>query len=99
MSVDCEMLGALLSERRRGELSPEQAEALEVHLAACPGCRQQAETLESVLSLVELPPISAAELDALRTRRIAEAPPRVRPRRRSPPRSSRAATARSCSPR
>ena len=77
MSVDCEMLGALLSERRRDELSPEQAEALEVHLAGCPGCRQQAETLESVLALVELPPISAAELDALRSRRIAEAPPRM----------------------
>jgi ferric-dicitrate binding protein FerR (iron transport regulator) len=75
MSVDCEMLGALLSERRRGELSPEQAEALEVHLAGCAGCRQQAETLESVLALVELPPVSAAELDALRARRIAEAPP------------------------
>ena len=78
MSVDCEMLGALLSERRRGELSPEREEALEVHLAGCPRCRQQAEALESVLSLVELPPISTAELDALRTRRIAEAPPRPR---------------------
>ncbi|MGZ3480089.1 MAG: anti-sigma factor family protein [Myxococcaceae bacterium] len=77
MSVDCEMLGALLSERRRGELSPERAEALEVHLAGCTRCRQQAEALESILSLVELPPVSAAELDALRTRRIAESPPRL----------------------
>ncbi len=48
-----------------------------MHLAGCARCRQQARSLESVLALVELPPVSAAELEALRSRRIAEAPPRM----------------------
>jgi anti-sigma factor RsiW len=73
MSTECEMLGALLSERRRGELSPEKAQALEAHLAGCARCRQQARGLESVLAAVELPPVDAAEVEALRSRRIGEA--------------------------
>ena len=40
MSMDCEMLGALLSERRRGELSAEQARALDAHLTGCAHCRE-----------------------------------------------------------
>ena len=78
MSVDCEMLGALLSERRRGELSPEQARALDAHLAGCTHCREEAQGLDALLAAVELPPVSIAELEALRSRRIAEAPQRVR---------------------
>ena len=78
MSAECEMLGALLSERRRGELSVDQARALELHLAGCVRCQEQARSLESVLAMVELPPVGPAELEALRMRRIAEAPPPLR---------------------
>ena len=74
MSMECEMLGALLSERRRGELAPEQVRALEAHLAGCARCRDEAQGLESVLAAVELPPISSAELEALRARRIGDGP-------------------------
>src|SRR5262249_7334255 len=77
MSMDCEMLGALLSERRRGELSSDQAHALDAHLAACAHCREEARGLESVLAKVELPPIPAAELEALRPRRAPEPPGRL----------------------
>ena len=78
MTTDCEKLGARLSERRRGELSPEQARALDAHLAGCARCRDEAPGLEAVLAAVELPPVSIAELEALRARRIGEGPPRVR---------------------
>jgi ferric-dicitrate binding protein FerR (iron transport regulator) len=78
MSMDCEMLGALLSERRRGELSSDESRALDAHLARCPRCREEAKGLESVLARVELPPISAAELEALRSRRFTEPPRRTR---------------------
>lgn len=78
MSMDCEMLGALLSERRRGELSPEQARALDGHLAGCSRCREEAPALDALLAAVELPPVSIAELEALRSRGIGEAPQRVR---------------------
>jgi len=78
MSMDCEMLGALLSERRRGELSPEQAQALDAHLAGCARCREDAYGLDALLAAVELPPVSIAELEALRSRRIGEAPRRTR---------------------
>ena len=77
MSMDCEMLGALLSERRRGELSPEQARVLDAHLAGCARCREEAPGLDAVLAAVELPPVSIAELEALRSRRIDEAPRRM----------------------
>lgn len=82
MSMDCEMLGALLSERRRGELAPEQARALDAHLAGCARCREEAPGLDAVLAAVELPPVSIAELEALRARRIGEGPRRF-PRSRS----------------
>jgi anti-sigma factor RsiW len=42
MSMNCEMLGALLSERRRGELSPEESRALDAHLSGCARCRAEA---------------------------------------------------------
>ena len=77
MSMDCEMLGALLSERRRGELSPEQARVLDAHLAGCARCREEAPGLDAVLAAVELPPVSIAELEALRSRRIDETPRRM----------------------
>lgn len=77
MSVDCEMLGALLSERRRGELPPDEARALDAHLAGCARCRDEARRLEPVLAMVEMPPPGAAELEALRSRRIGEAPRRM----------------------
>jgi len=77
MSMECEMLGALLSERRRGELSAEQERALESHLARCAQCRDEAAALEVVLERVQLPPVSPAELEALKILR-----PEVR--RRSP---------------
>jgi len=80
MSMDCEMLGALLSERRRGELSPEESRALDAHLSGCARCRTEASGLDAVLAAVELPPVSIAELEALRSRRIGEAPRRI-PRR------------------
>jgi predicted anti-sigma-YlaC factor YlaD len=80
MSMDCEMLGALLSERRRGELSAEQSKTLESHLAGCPRCRDEAAALESVLEMVELPPISPAELEALNVR-PPESPGRISARR------------------
>lgn len=79
MSMDCEILGALLSERRRGELSAEQDERLTAHLAGCVHCRDAAVALERVLAMVELPPVSAAELEALRTRRVGESPPGIPP--------------------
>jgi anti-sigma factor RsiW len=77
MSMECEMLGALLSERRRGELSADEARALDAHLAGCARCREEARGLESVLARVELPPVSAAELEALRARRFTEPPRRM----------------------
>jgi anti-sigma factor RsiW len=77
MTIDCEMLGAVLSERRRGELSPEETRALDAHLAGCPRCREEAAGLEAVLSTVELPPVSIAELEALRARRIVDGPRRL----------------------
>ena len=82
MIAECDMLGALLSERRRGELDPEQAHALEAHLAECARCRTEAQGLESVLAAVELPPIDEAELEALRARRIGDGP-RSLPSRRA----------------
>ena len=82
MTMDCEMLGAWLSERRRGELSPEQARALDAHLAGCARCRDEAPGLDAVLAAVELPPVSIAELEALRARKIGDGPPRL-PRSRS----------------
>src|SRR5215471_14565106 len=82
MIAECEMLGALLSERRRGELAPEQAHAFEAHLAECARCRTEAQGLESVLAAVELPPIDEAELEALRARRIGDGP-RSLPSRRA----------------
>ncbi len=82
MSVECEMLGALLSERRRGELPLEQAQALEAHLAGCARCREEARGLESLLAAVELPPLGATELEVLRSRRIGEAPRRIARRAR-----------------
>ncbi|HEY1332667.1 MAG TPA: zf-HC2 domain-containing protein [Myxococcaceae bacterium] len=77
MRMDCEMLGALLSERRRGELSPEETRALDAHLSGCARCREETAGLDAVLAAVELPPLSIAELDALRSRQIGEAPPRM----------------------
>ena len=74
MTMDCQMLGALLSERRRGELSPEQARSLDDHLAACAQCREESQGLDAVLAAVEMPPVSIAELEALRAKRIAEGP-------------------------
>jgi anti-sigma factor RsiW len=78
MKMDCEMLGALLSERRRGELSSDESRDLDSHLAGCARCREEARGLDSVLAMVELPPISAAELEALRARRFTEPPRRMR---------------------
>ena len=80
MSMECEMLGALLSERRRGELSVEQIRTLESHLAGCLRCRDEAAALESVLEMVELPPLTPAELEALNVR-PPEAPRRISARR------------------
>jgi anti-sigma factor RsiW len=77
MTMNCEMLGAVLSERRRGELSPEEARALDAHLAGCARCREEAPGLDAVLAAVELPPVSIAELEALRARRIDEGPRRL----------------------
>ncbi|HZJ52707.1 MAG TPA: zf-HC2 domain-containing protein, partial [Myxococcaceae bacterium] len=77
MSVECERLGALLSQRRRGELSSEDARELDAHLAGCARCRDEAAGLQAVLAAVELPPVSIQELEALRSRRIGEAPPPV----------------------
>ena len=82
MIGQCDMLAALLSERRRGELPPDQARALEAHLAECTRCREQAQALESVLAAVELPPIAEEELEVLRARRIGEGP-RSLPSRRA----------------
>jgi hypothetical protein len=78
MSMDCEMLGALLSERRRGELSVEQGRVLDAHLAGCARCREEAPGLDALLAAVELPPVSVAEVEALRSRRIGEEPRRAR---------------------
>src|SRR5262249_5003281 len=77
MIMDCEMLGAWLSERRRGELSPEQARALDAHLAACARGREEAPGLHPVHAAVEPPPVTNAALQALRARRIAEGPRRL----------------------
>ena len=74
MSTECERLAALLSERRRGELSSEDAPALDAHLAGCARCREEAAALDAVLAVVELPPVSIQELEALRSRRIGEGP-------------------------
>ena len=74
MSVDCDRLAALLSERRRGELAAEEARALDAHLAGCARCREEVAGLEAVLAAVELPPVSIQELEALRSRRIGEGP-------------------------
>src|SRR4029078_3597668 len=97
MSMDCEMLGALLSERRRGELSPEEARAPDGPMSGCARwesralyaqrwgcarCRTEASGIDAVLAAVELPPVSIAELEALRSRRIGEGGPRESPTRR-----------------
>jgi len=74
MTMDCEMLGALLSERRRGELSAEEERSLDAHLAGCARCREEASGLDAVLAAAELPPVSIAELEALRAKGIGEGP-------------------------
>jgi len=74
--LPCETLAAVLSERRSGELAPDDERALQAHLAGCSRCSEEARALENVLEALVPPEVSAAELQALASRRIARTPPR-----------------------
>jgi anti-sigma factor RsiW len=50
-----------LTLRATGDLAPEEAARLELHLAACEACRAEAERDAAVLRAVRLPPLSDAE--------------------------------------
>ena len=75
--LPCETLAAVLSERRSGELAPDAERALQAHLAGCARCSEEARSLEGVLETLVPPEVSAAELEALASRRIARTPPRL----------------------
>jgi len=74
--LPCETLAAVLSERRSGELAPGAERALQAHLAGCARCSEEARALEGVLEALAPPEVSAAELQALASRRIGRTPPR-----------------------
>jgi anti-sigma factor RsiW len=61
----CREFEPLLLDRAAGDLSPDRAEALDLHLAGCEACRAEAEAYGQVLSLASLPAPSAAERAAL----------------------------------
>ncbi|GEJ57734.1 anti-sigma factor family protein [Anaeromyxobacter diazotrophicus] len=83
--MTCRELEATLSLRAVGALSPEEAAAVEAHLARCPGCRAEAEAATEVLQLARLPPASAAELGAVSSagQTLGRAVRRARGRRRA----------------
>ena len=66
MNPTCQDLAPLLSARASGALEPAEAERLDAHLAACPGCRLELESLEDVLGLARQAPPSEAEEASLR---------------------------------
>jgi anti-sigma factor RsiW len=57
----CSDFDVLITLRATGDLSPDEAKRLELHLAACPRCRAEAEADAAVLRQVRLPPPTDAE--------------------------------------
>jgi anti-sigma factor RsiW len=53
--MNCQKAGDLLSAYIDGELAGRQVQAVETHLTACAGCREELETLRSALLLLEAP--------------------------------------------
>lgn len=62
----CQEVEPLLAERASGPLEPEQAAALERHLAGCLSCRAAAERDRRLFALLALPPPGPEEEAALR---------------------------------
>lgn len=50
--MDCSFSEELLSARRDGELTPDEAAALEKHLLNCPACRKTAQVIDEIGNLV-----------------------------------------------
>jgi len=65
--LGCQEVEPLLAERASGPLEPEQAAALERHLAGCLACRAAAERDRRLFALLALPPPGPEEEAALRT--------------------------------
>jgi len=57
----CQDFDVLITLRATGDLSPDEAKRLELHLAACASCRAEAEADAAVLRQVALPPPADAE--------------------------------------
>jgi anti-sigma factor RsiW len=57
----CQDLDVLVTLRATGDLSPDEARRLELHLAACARCRAEADADAALLRQVALPPPSDAE--------------------------------------
>jgi len=57
----CPEFEPLLLDRAAGVLEPAREAGLVRHLAGCPSCRAEAETVERALSLAALPPLPDAE--------------------------------------
>jgi hypothetical protein len=53
--MNCHKAGDLLSAYIDGELAGRHTQALETHLTACAGCREELETLRSAIALLEAP--------------------------------------------
>jgi anti-sigma factor RsiW len=62
----CPEYDVRLSLHAAGALAPAEAEAVSAHLAACSACREEAFADAAVLAAVRLPPVTAAEREALR---------------------------------
>lgn len=53
--MTCQKAGELLSAYIEGELAARPSAALETHLTGCDGCREELETLRSVVAMLEAP--------------------------------------------
>ncbi len=65
MNRACPVYEPLLLDRAAGDLGEADAGRLERHLAGCPACRAEAEAVGLALSLAALPPVPAAEREAV----------------------------------
>ena len=76
---ECSRTRALVSEYVDGRLRPEERDGVEQHLAACPGCRAELESLRATVALLRGLP------QAVPARHFVVAPARPLPGRRSLP--------------